>query len=54
MTGNFKPGPIFKLVKDILEPVQNSKIPVRSYLNERDIIIDNRIKQEQPYVNIKK
>lgn len=54
MAGNFTPEPMYKIIKNILKPVKNSKIPVEPYLNERDIILKNMSNQKQPYVHIKK
>lgn len=54
MTGNFTPEPIYKMIKKLLAPIQNSKIPINSYLNEKDIIFKIMNNQEKPFIDIKK
>jgi predicted Zn-dependent peptidase len=54
IVGNFSPMPIFRIIKKILGPLENSQIPIITYYTESDIILKNMKDQKKPYVYIKK
>lgn len=53
MAGNFSPGPIFDMVKKVLNSVENVSPTCHCYTLESTQILDQMQKQDQPYVFIK-
>lgn len=54
LVGNFNPVPIFRIIKKILGPLKNSNIPVTTYYDESDIILENMKLQNEPYIYVKR
>lgn len=56
ITGNFNPVPIYKIIKRLLGSINKNETPKNEkiYDNEKEIIIRNMEKQNEPYIHIEK
>ena len=52
VTGNFNSHVVFKIVKNTLSKIKNVSKPIKTYFEEKAIIINKMHKQSEPYINI--
>jgi len=54
ITGNFTPKPVFGIINRALRFIPNSIDPIKTYLQEKSVILKNMHDQDKPYIYVKK